>query len=773
MWYKQPAQNHFEALPLGNGKLGAMIFGGIAKEQITLNQDTLWSGYADRQYPVIESRKYLDQVRSLIMEGKIHEAQQLADSKMLGHWSESYMPMGTLYLSFDQHSHADEYRLNLDLDTGVASVDYRIEGVGYRRRCFVSYPDGVMVLHLQADRKQMLSFDFTADSLLRHQVRTSDDCLIMEGQCPDHVEPNYVSNVPTPVVYEQDPKGMLFVVTACVKADESAVVSAEDSSVRVSNATECMIVLASENSFESDDCFSDAMKRMRKAADQAYEVLYRRHIKDFSEVYQRNVLYLGEAPDLPMNERLRLFKEENRSDPALYADYYNYGRYLLISSARQGVPANLQGIWSWELRPAWSANWTTNINIQMNYWLAESCNLSELHMTLVNWLEKLTESGTKTASSLYGCRGYCIHHNVDIWGMTTPAAEDSQFSLWPMAGVWIASHVWQHYIYTNDRDFLEKKAFPLLEGCAEFCCDWLVKNANGIYITVPSTSPENGFYDVQGRRKNLCCSSAMDITLIREMLTVYLSACDILDRQGSCYFDAQEKLAKLDDIRLTFDGRIAEWHEDYSEVDSGHRHLSHLYGVYPGNSFYGEKRLWSAAEKSLRKRAEDGSGTVGWSAAWIAALFAQFQDVRQAIKFLDILIGYSAPNLFDVYNDSKAPFVAADTYVVRGDTPEIGWFQIDGNFGGTAAIVEFLLQTADRQIILLPCLPTQWKSGRVTGLCAPGDVQFSIAWEKDGSVRVRMLTGKQFDPELPLVIRCRDIEIVSCYQRASEYTFVL
>lgn len=357
--------------------------------------------------------------------------------------------------------------------------------------------------------------------------------------------------------------------------------------------------------------------------------------------------------------------------------------------------------------------------------------------------------------------------------MTTPAAEDSQFSLWPMAGVWIVSHVWQHYLYTNDRDFLENKAFPLLEGCAAFCCDWLVKDTNGTYITVPSTSPENGFYDAQGRRKNLCCSSAMDITLIREMLTAYLSACEILDRQGLFYLDAQEKLAKLDDIRLTSDGRIAEWHEDYPEVDPGHRHLFHLYGVYPGNSFYGEKQLWNAAEKSLRRRAENGSGTVGWSAAWIAALSARFWDSRQAIKFLDILIGYSAPNLFDVYNDSKAPFVAADTYVVRGETPEIGWFQIDGNFGGTAAIAEFLLQATDRTVTLLPCLPSEWRSGQVTGLRAPGDLQFSVAWEEDGSVHIKMSTGEWFDPELPLMIRCRNFEIVSCYQRESEYTFAL
>ncbi len=772
MWYKQPAKNHFEALPLGNGKLGAMLFGGVKKEQITLNQDTLWSGYPDRRQPPIESRRYLEQVRGLVLEGKLYEAQRLADSKLLGHWSESYMPMGTLYLQFHTQAVADEYRRELDLGTGIASVTYRADEIRYRRECFVSYPAGVMVLHLEADRGQMLSFDLMADSLLRHHVRTRDNCLILEGQCPDHVEPNYVDNAPDPVVYEQLPKGICFAVAACIKADASAVITAEGPCLRVSNATECTIVLASENSFEARDFLSAAMERMEKAAGRTYAELRRRHQEDFSALYQKSVLYLGEAPDLPQDERLRLFQEGDRSDLALYADYYNYGRYLLISSARQGVPANLQGIWSWELRPAWSANWTTNINVQMNYWPAEPCGLSELHMTLVDWLEGLAESGKKTASALYGCRGFCMHHNIDLWGMTTPAAQDSQFSLWPMAGVWLVSHAWQHYLYTNDKAFLEQKAFPLLEGCTAFCCDWLIQNADGVWITVPSTSPENGFYDEKGRRVNLCCSSAMDITLIRELFTAYRSACELLGRQGTLYREAGEKLRQLADIRLTADGRIAEWHADYPEVDKGHRHLSPLYGVYPGSSFHRDSRLWNAAKKSLTVRSESGSGTVGWSAAWIAALSARFRDGERAAKFFDTLICYSAPNLFDVYNDRKAPFVAADTYVVRGETPEIGWFQIDGNFGGIAAIAEFLLQAADRTVTLLPCLPSRWKSGRVTGLCAPGDVRFSVTWDAD-AVQIEMVTGKRFDPEHPLIVRCRDSEIASYYQRASKYIFTL
>lgn len=773
MWYQQPAKNHFEALPLGNGKLGAMLFGGVRKEQITLNQDTLWSGYPGRPHPPIESRQYLEQVRGLVLEGKLYDAQKLADSKLLGHWSESYMPMGTLYLLFHPQAEADEYRRELSLETGIASVSYRADGVQYRRECFVSYPDGVMVLHLEADQGQLLSFDLMADSLLRHAVRACAGCLILEGQCPDHVEPNYVADTPQPIVYEESPKGIRFAVTADIRADADAVITAEGDCLRVSNATECTIVLASENSYELPDYLDAAMERMKSAADRPYAQLRRRHQEDFSILYQKSVLSLGEAPNLPEDERLRRFKEGKRDDPALYADYYNYGRYLLISSARQGLPANLQGIWSWELRPAWSANWTTNINVQMNYWPAEPCGLSELHLTLVDWLEGLTGPGKETAASLYGCRGYCIHHNVDLWGMTTPAAEDSQFALWPMAGVWLVMHVWQHYLYTNDKSFLEKKAYPLLEECVLFCCDWLVEDAGGTWITVPSTSPENGFYDDQGRRVNLCCSSAMDITLIRELFAAYRSACEVLGRQGMLCREVQRKLRRIADIRLTADGRIAEWYADYPEVDRGHRHLSPLYGVYPGSSFYGNSRLWNAAKKSLAARSESGSGTVGWSAAWISLLSARFGDEKRAMRFLDTLIDYSAPNLFDIYNDSKEPFKAADTYVVRGETPEIGWFEIDGNFGGTAAIAELLLQAAGRTVTLLPCLPSGWKSGQVTGLCAPGDVSFSLTWNADGPVQVRLVTGKHFDPECPLILRCRGAEISSCYQRESQYFLAL
>lgn len=773
MRYGREGRNHYEGIALGNGKLGAVVLGGEKKEQITLNQDSLWSGRADREKPQIESRRNLSKVRRLLKEGKIHEAQELADEKLLGYWTESYMPMGTLYVAFEQGEKTEGYSRELALETGTVTVEYRAGGIGYRRTCFVSKPDGVLVLHLKAEKERALCFTLRADSLLRHTVRTAGNCLIMEGQCPDHVEPNYVTDVPEPVVYEAQPKGMRFAVTVGLCADASARVTAEEGCLRVVGATECTITAASENSFEAEDYLTAAAERLKKAAQQPYETLYRRHREDFSALYQRSVLELGQAPNLPMEERLRRFREGYRDDTALYADYYNYGRYLLISAGRQGVPANLQGIWSWELQPAWSANWTTNINVQMNYWPAEVCGLSELHLPLVDWLLKLSESGEKTASALYGCRGYCVHHNVDIWGMTTPAAGDSQWALWPMAGVWLAAHAWQHYLYTNDRAYLEEKAYGLLEGSAAFCCDWLLEDEEGVLITAPSTSPENGFYDEQGRRENLCCGCAMDMTLIRELFWAYLSACEILDRRGALYAEVKEKQARLAPVRLTADGRIAEWREDYPEVDKGHRHLSPLYGVYPGNSFDGDARLWEAAKKTLAERAENGSGTVGWSAAWSAALFARFGDKDQAIRFLDTLIGYSAPNLFDIYNDSKAPFVASETYVMRGETPEIGWFQIDGNFGGTAAIASFLLQAADRTVTLLPCLPDRWKRGSITGLCAPGDVRFSIKWEENSPIYAEMTTGSRFDPERPLTVRCGELEKTGYYQKEQTYTFIM